>query len=734
LSVVTLPPTAAAQERPVPKKDFLAEPTHWGNVAGRVYDAETGAPIAKATVSIQGENGDFLEKGRTFSTTDLLGTYQASAVLGRVSQNFDVGRAIGSSFVGLLFGGAVNTTRRVDVTRLNLRVSAPGYKPYLGPVPAREIEPRAFRVNMQPILLVPQSSATESTGANGWGMVRIESVETQPAVARPDQTVRIVAKVFAQGDQLDKSLQLKATSRLWRGERSLRPLPGAKHAYFTEFRVAKDQRPRAEVARVAITRSALDVLEQGKQKQVLIQVVTDAGAEESAKARAQAFAESGRNPSSSYQIYGRLTAEPAATAHDLESGYNLAMRFGDYSAAKDASQKLFQKVKAEKNPSQRERAFAVLGTVRAMVRSGEYREAVEVGDAELGLYPKKQWPQKVYPSVKALMGLAYVRMGDLEKAAKMNDDLEAWWDAGIEPEVLEFREALRMAQVETALTAKPKDPVALADYGRALLDRGRYEEAVVKLKAALVEDPNGAAVRRDLAWAALHLGPKAEVTDLDQAVEEAKRAVRADDPKSPNKDFFGWNRYATLLYAKTVRDHGDAAFGEAYEPVMNALRQSVKLGRMGQEVNDGMNILLVGYLSGSQVSVAGYAYPEAAASFLMLDSLRRLRAKPDDHLSRHGLAQALLELGQPKLATRQLETVLKDHPEFTEATYLQARIALREEDDAGAQRLLETVLARNPRHPRANLDLAEVLTRLGDPAGAAERLAAHAKWYGGLAE
>ncbi|HEY0867289.1 MAG TPA: tetratricopeptide repeat protein [Fimbriimonas sp.] len=729
-----LPAVVPAQPKSVPKKDYLAEPTHWGAVQGRVYDAETGKPIPKAQISIQGEDGGFLDSGRSTARTDGLGLYKAQAVLGRISHNFDIGRALTSGVVGVLLGGATNTTKRLDVTRLNLRVLAEGYRSYLGPVDARWIDAKLFTIQMQPVLLVREGSPYESTMASGWGVVKITEAAAQPPIAHPGEKLTLTAKVVTFDNQPDKKLEVRAVSRLWGGDdRKLNPVKGSPGQYSITLDVDKKARVRAEVVTVYIAESSLDVSMEGQRKRLLVQVATDAPTEEVAKARAAAFAEYVKDPVSSLRTYEKLVAD-GGTNHDFQFAYNLALRSGDYATAKAASTRMLERVKKEEKPEQRDRAFAVLANVRALYLAKDYREAVDAAEAEIKLYKRKEWANKIYPSVPAYQGMSYIKLGDLDKAAQVNEDMAAWSSAGGTVDATEFREALRMAQVEKALEMKPKDPNALADYGRALIDRGRYEEGVAKLKAALAEDPKAVAVARDLAWAGLQLGSKSEVENLDQAVEEAKTAVKADDPKRGSKDFFGWSKYVALLYAKTARDAGDETFGPEYDPVIAALRQSVKLGRMGQEVNEGFYLFTFGYLSPSRVAISGYAYSEADACFQMLDALRRLRLKPDDYLARYGLAYALTDLGQTNLATQQLDRVVRQHPDFNEATHLQARIAMREKDDAAAIGLLRKVLERNPRHPRANLDLAEALTRTGDVAGAAESMAAHAKWYGEASE
>ena len=61
---------ADGQDKSLDKPDSRVEPTSWGNVVGRVYDAVTGAPIEGADVSGYTDDG-FLDKGRSAGKTSL---------------------------------------------------------------------------------------------------------------------------------------------------------------------------------------------------------------------------------------------------------------------------------------------------------------------------------------------------------------------------------------------------------------------------------------------------------------------------------------------------------------------------------------------------------------------------------------------------------------------------------------------------------------------------------------
>lgn len=88
-------------------------------------------------------------------------------------------------------------------------------------------------------------------------------------------------------------------------------------------------------------------------------------------------------------------------------------------------------------------------------------------------------------------------------------------------------------------------------------------------------------------------------------------------------------------------------------------------------------------------------------------------------------ATELLELGQGDLAADALRRCMELKPDFVEAKYVGARVAMLQGDSASAMAGLREVLKANPRHPQANLTLAKLYAEEGDMASAAACLAAH---------
>lgn len=719
------------QTSAIDRKDRRVDPTSWGNVFGRVYDAETGAPIEGAQIVVQHE-GDFAEKGQTVAKTDKLGGYRTRAVLGRISHNFDVGRALLSSPLGMLFGSATNTTKRIDVARLNLRVSAPGFKPMELPVKALGQDAKAFRLDMEPILLVPEGRPGLSTPAGGWGAVRLEAVQLDPPVLKPGEKTVMRAWVRAYGKEPGKTVEVSAMSPLWGGLKKLkfRSIDGDGRAVFeADFGVGRKEKTRTEVIGFEITKSLLDVSPVDAPVPAVLSVANTDEEVRQAEARRAVVADIlAERTGDASQKAGVLVSQgtPAPFDHWLNG---IAQEgAGNYAAAVQSRKALLaQKPKPD--------MVEFVALTRVLHRADRDAEIPETVEPILNRIGDKEEPKVVPAAVMGYLGTAYVKMGRLADAEKMNERLLKWPTGGLDPAVVEFRNTFRLAQVESALKASPSSPTVRADYGRVLMDLGRYEEAIGELQISLKLDPQSQAAKRDLAWAAMHVGHAPEQAPTrDEAIAAAEAGLNLDKGKQRSKDFFSWQQYALLLFAKSedLRRSNDPGYLESLDKSIDAFREALSLGRVGAKTNAGhYNPFYGQYLSGSEVAVSGFAYPQANSSFVLLESLKLLHRAPEEPLALCNLAGSLLELGQPTLAADVVGRLKKARPDHPETYYLEAMLALAQDNPTEGRTCLEKVLVANPRHPKANRLLADLLSREGDVAGAAQAMAAHSKWYGG---
>jgi tetratricopeptide (TPR) repeat protein len=701
------------------KLDPRVDPTTSGKVVGRIYDVDTGYPLKGVTVRVEGEKG-FVQKGPGVAETGPDGRYGLEAVIGRVRSNFDVGRALASPFIGLLFGSATNTTRRIDVTRVVLQVEAKGYRTFEGVVPARRLDAGRFEIELEPILLSRQASGEPSFVGLGWTAVRLAGVTAKPAIAKPGEPITVEATVKVGGRDAAKATEVVATSALWRGEKRLafdeKSYRGGDATYRLEVRTNAKEKKRAEAVTVLIKRSAFDYRSDGREYRTLVQVAIEPDDAEVAQLRQQAFEEMNAGQTDEAVRKWRTLADRSASAFDFRMVAQGSEQLADYSTMVQVLQKVYESPK-DRRPDD------FLALTRAYYLAKDFERVPKIVDANLAGVSPEDLPRRVPPQTMAYLGLSYLRLGALKEAEKVSEDLSKWPFAGLDPVVIEFRQSIRLSQVEAEIAKNPASPVARANLGRAYLDMGRIEEAVANLKLALDADAEQPAVRRDLAFAASRvLGADAEPNNLDQAIQDARFALNLDAKGQVSKDFFSWNRYALLQLQKGI--------DSPTPDTLSALRESVSLGRLGADWNSGALPYFGMYLVAGETLIAGYAYPEAGASFNLYRSMQKLAIDPQNPYARFDRAAALLDLNQLRLAQTAIKAYRDVRPDDADGMFLEGLWLAKRNRTEQAKEMLQKVLKVNPRHPRANLILAEIYTEDGDAAGAAERLAAHAKWYG----
>jgi len=731
-AAVSAQPITVGQGR---RPDRAAARTSWGSATGHVYDAATQAPIAGARVSVWAD-GRFADAGKTTAATDSLGSYSVQALLGRVSQNFDIGRALNSGLVGLLAGGATNRTKRIDILELPLMVAADGYRPYRGWCPCRTLDAVRFSVTMEPVLLVRESASEMSCAAPGWGTVSIGGSDALPRIAMPGQEVVLRAVVRMPITEPLPKVEVSAESAIWGARRlSVTDAHDPSGVVF-EARVKAPRRKDtvSGLVRFRVGRSQLDIRQGGETAAVFVQVVPSTADEPRARVRDEAHRAG--------EAGDILTAvarwrEVCSAAGAGEADYvALARAAGAVHLDEEAAEALYRAVALAKE-ADRQPLMAM--HVAALARAGRAAQAVaSYGPMFTGGAQTKDRARRS-PELMAALGGCYRATGDLSAAARMRDAINEW--RGPLPNgAARFRADLRLAETRAAAAREPASARCAADLGRALLDLSRWEEALPHLRRALELAPDASAVARDIEYATSRLrdesAPGAE--DLTEAIAEARAEVYIGDGdrRQLSKDYHAWQRLALLLYARSEveRARGEAAYRLAIEDCMEALEQGIKCARSGARVNEGIFAGYLGYASPRMVSIAGYAYPEAAAACRMLEGLRSLQRDAADPYALIGVASALVALDQIAPASAALERARAAWDGDPDFIFLEAQVASRRGNEADALRLLGEVLRLNPRHPRAHLTLAELMAGSGDVSGAASELAAHAAVYGSAAD
>lgn len=719
------------------KRDAGIEPTHRGEVLGQVYDIQTGLPIEGARIVIQ-EDGVFPDAGRRSNQTDLTGRYQASAAIGRVSQNLDIGRLLNTGLFGLIAGGATNKTKRIDVSRLTVRITADGYQPFEGVVACRKVEPEEFAVTLEPVMLAKSGAEGVSFAASRWGALMIKSVRMEPSIVRPRQEALLQVKIDTPPVESRKDLRGAyyyesgdfITTKLFKAQED----KAADKLYF-EAKLNGTKQNRAQVAEVTfdLYESPYDVKGGGRAAPVLLQTVTNDSEQETAVQREKAFnlsrAGEATDAAKSFQ---RICDGPNALAWDFEQLALLSEKTHDNTTALAAWKGLAERT------TEKERGKAEAHVAAAMVAGGQAAGVIQTWAPRLAEVKEKDRVKKFEAPLVVALGEAYMQTGDLSAAESIDRLLMDQKDEKVAPLAGAFHGKLRLVTTRAAATASPVDPAARAAYGRVLLDNGQWEEAATELATAVKLDPSLPAVRRDLTYALLHARGDAAVAprDLDAAIEAATqeaRIVAKDGKVEKSKDFFAWHALGILLYTKAMTQSaaGDEAAADTMRQSREAFQDALRVARTGAKVDQGDYDFFFGYTSPRVRAIAGFAYKEADSDFVILDSLETLEQHPDNYLAHFALASALVDLQQPKPALEQAARTLDLKPGYVEAKYVQALARLQLGDTAAAKGLLQAVLKSNPQHPNANLTLARVYTEQGDMGAAATCMAAHARLYGG---
>jgi len=732
---ITLVPLAAADkpaaDQPAAAPDLRAlkdlTPDSFGKVRGRVYDAVTGIPIVEARVVVQ-DKGVFAESGDTTDLTGPTGGYECRGKIGRYRSQFSMGRALMGGLAGLLSGSARNVSKKVDVSVLRLRVTKAGYKPFEGLAACTSADAAKFAVYLEPILLVPEGGEGISTQASGWGAVRVLSVEVAPDIARPGDQVTVTANLRTPRSREHTEIGITCYSPL--GSKAMKPVdPKAEGevVYRAVITVPKKAKPAVGRAEVLVTTCPYDLGTQ-MSGSALLQVATTP--EEGAiaeKRRDAASTEQAGSAAQAQALLKEVVEAPQATPFDCRWLATLSEAQHDYDTAIFAWQRLLALI------PKKEQLLVAGDYARSLIAANQPARVLSEVEPMLAGLKKKDYALRVGPDLGLALATAYLRQGNLQKADEWHQEIVSWKGTANLPGLDRFRGELRLAKAKAAMESAPGDARAVLGYGRVLMDLGRWDEAVSELERCLALDPSLGAARWDLAYARQQAeGKQGMVTEgLEAALAEAEAAVEPTRDNKQPKDFFAFHRLGILLLRKARAQQmaGDPQAEATLRKCEETLYQALRLGRAATTEQENYNFFY-GYTGPKVNTTAGWAYPEAAADFSLIDALQSITDHPDDYLGHYSLASALLALGQWDLVQDSLQRVEALRPDFSEIRFAWGTVAMRLGDNRVATRHLKDLVKVNPRHPQANLMLAQLHAQEGDMAAAAACLARHAECYG----
>jgi tetratricopeptide (TPR) repeat protein len=728
---------AGSEKKPEPPAEVRRP--DWGKVIGWVVDASTKKPIPDARVSVE-IDGAFPETGKSAAKTDARGRFEAKAPLGKVSSKLDWGRVLTMSPLSLLVSpkSVTKQTKIVDVMQVNARVEADGYRPFLGRVRARVLNPGAFSITLDDVWLAPNGSSLASFSPERRRMEVIESFTVEPAIAAPGDkvTVTLTAQL-----PVDRGEQYRAY--LTSTARRLAP----DDVEMKRQKAPKDQTRVVFQRQVTLPKKSLDrwselsfylvwddaILLRPRETRALLQVVSTpeerAGAEKVTEG--YSYVRAG-DREAALRAYGQ--------ARKLNPGYSLPhLLYGDLclllNRPKDAAGAYKQLV--ELNP--RDYHHGRSRYAQALFEAGDPALAMEQVAAAEDVLGK----QRIPPDVFLVRARVLANQGNFEEAdrwlAKAGEERQLPQTVLTEinlkrmvaavqkdPENADLRlsyarvlEGARrqdeaIVQTRRAAQLDPGQPWAFIDLGSRLVEGGRAEEGVRNLKHALKLAPENIEAVMALADAHRKAGRYAEALPL------YRKVVEEQELNLPARHY-----YALMLYAA-----GD----------LNAAR--VELHRVVEQARDkgdlrdsgipfiGPGILGSGlYFGPKRRLVRGFSVPEAAADIAILEALQDLEKHPDNALLWQNIGSALMDLDMPDLALTALTRSYDFDPSLLETRFLLgvAYRKLGRLEPARAE--LKAVVAENPIHPRARLELAQLHTDLGELEQAQAQLLAHTRNY-----
>jgi len=736
MALLIAAPAGAAkkEEKPAPPRPETVKHPSWGKVSGWVLDASTRKPVAAARVSIE-VDGAFPETGKSTDRTDAAGRFDAKAPLGKISSKFDWGRALTMHPISLLISpkSVTKQTRIVDVSQVNARVEADGYRPFVGRVRARLLDASRFAILLDDVWLAPEGGSLVSFSPERIRMETIESLAVEPAIAEPGQKVKVTLVTHLPVDRGHKYLAFVTStrSRLVKDQEELKaekaPKGQTRVVWSKEITLSRTPLDRSTEIGFFLIRDQTTVLRQ-RDRKVLLQVVTRPEERRAAEKVAAGYAlaaagerdsalreyDAARSLNPRYPLAQLLFGDAALLLNrprDAAAAYKelVALEPSDYQVARSRYAKaLLATGDFEGALKQLDEAEKQLGAKRTPAEVFYYRArayAAQGNFAETDKWLAKAGSELRIPE-ETQNEINLKRMEAAVKASPLNPDLRLSYARVLAN--ARFREEA-VQQIRKAVELEPQQPWAFIDLGEELWQVGEREQALANFKHAVALAPENAEALASLADAYRDLGRYEEALPLYKKVTEAQKMnLRAR------------HSYALMLYAA-------GALPEARRELVEVVSQARDKGDLQE---DGLILPGFGiYFGPKRRLVEGFSIPEAAADMAILEALQDLERHPESGLLWQNIGSALLDLGLPVLAVPALEKARSLEPALTETPFLLGLAQRKLGQAEQARRELEGAIAANPLHPRARLELAQLLTDQGRLDEAQAQLLAHSRNY-----
>ncbi len=734
-----LPPTAA-DVGPTSSSDDVArlERPTWGKVIGWVLDAGSRRPIPGARVRVE-VDGSFPDSGKTTDETDRRGRFEARAPLGKISSRFDWGRVLTMHPIGLLLSprSVTKQTRIVDVTQFNVRVTAEGYRPFLGRVRATLLDAARFSVTLDDVWLSPEGGTGISFTPENLRLESIDSFTAEPTVAAPGGKVRLTLVAHLpldRGYRYQAYAESSAIRLVEDGLELKRDKSSRSEDDPTRVQFVRDlTMPRTSVDRftelsVYLERNGTTQLRR-RTLRILLQVPRTE-AERAAAERVDAG------------FKAELLNQREKALHEYQAARGLApeyavahLRTGDLALTLQRPEIAAQAytVLVEQDPT--DYMVARPRAARARFEAGQAAEAEKLlagCETQIG-------KQKLPADVALMRARLAAASANFAEADRWLSRVVA--DGGSVPDWLAAE--IGLSRGRHAVRENPMSADAHLALARVLVSTGQAEEALLASRRAAELDPSQPFAFIEWADALLALDRPGVALPLLEAVlaavpdsaeanllaAEAHRRLRAYDRALPLYE----RAVASRKFDLPAR-HGLAIMlfaADRLPEARRALLDVVTLAHEKGELEDeGLPIPGGGiYFGPKRRLVVGFSIPQAVADAELLDALQDLERHPENALLWQNVGSALADLQLPDLAEKALTRSLAADGTNLETRYLLAVVRGRLGRVDEARRELQSVLQAHPLHPNARLELARLLADAGELDLAQAELAVHRRNY-----
>lgn len=690
-SVVAIHVPAQENKNNKPK----SEQTHEGKVFGRVYDAITGKPIEKASVRAYTRNG-FLESGKSNTNTDAIGGYQLSLVIGRSSSSVDVGRFLFHSLPGLLLGGANTKDRQIDVSKVPMIVTAPGYKTFEGSVESKLHNPGAFRIDLAPVLLMPESQAGASISQFNWTPFKFTNSTVSAPVAIKGQTLNFQTQIPMVNAEIAAKTEVVVYSEIWKNGLRLNPSGSINskglQTYEANYNVTGKERYKALRIQFGIRKSPLDFTVEKASPSFFVMTGETAPPAEAVEGRRKALeAFEAGNYEEAYKQIEPLMSVKNAELFDSRLAGIAYLKEGKFNKAHSA---LIHQVRFDRFVKEYRQAY-----YESLFRAGSLYELKSYSDDDVEL-DVEGVRNESSPEMLSYLGLTHLRFEETGRANRFGFRINGLNSNGFSPIVREFRAKLQIARFLDKEIQK-KENVTEMQHVYGLLELKLFADATKILNRMKGEGAKEVGIARDLAWIEANTNlANAPVSLLKEGVEDG---LSVTNTKNKEKNQLFSEMYRTAMLQTLIAEKGDDK--EDRLKAIELLRSCLPRGRnpiveqggdFFLDVAIGMPFFLVDQ---SQVAASGFVCPEANGAFMLSESLERLMVQPNDHVALLNAAIAYHNLGFSDLANRYLSKVEEIRPDYLDSKVLRIQMESLK-GSANSKELLKQLKEIAPNHPK----------------------------------